>query len=83
MGQMYAWATPEYMLDKMTLEEVFFYYEQGINFEEIKAELVVAKLGEALEGKKKNKQTNDKPDKQKFYEYYGDSIERPDKGGGE
>lgn len=82
MGRMFAWATPDFLLDHMTLEEVIFYYEQGLKFEEFEAELVVAKLGEALSGKKKNKgPQSDKPDKAAFYRYYGNKIERPNKGG--
>ena len=82
---MFAWATSEYMLNYMTLEEVFFYYEQGIKFEEFRAQLIISKLGEALDGNKKKRQlkgpNDDKPDKQKFYKHYGDQIERPGKGG--
>lgn len=81
MGLMYAWATPKYLLDYMTLEEVFFYYEKGADFEELKAELLVSKIAEALEGKKNKKKDPEKPDKEKFYQYYGDYIKRPDKGG--
>ena len=82
---MFAWATPVYLLDHMTLEEVFFYYEKGVQYEEFKAQLMIAKLGEALDGNKKKQQLKgpnaDKPDKQKFYKHYGDKIERPSKGG--
>lgn len=79
---MYAWATPEYLLDKMTLEEVFFYYEKGVQFEEFKAQLMIAKLAEALGGKKKvDKGRKEGPDKDAFYRHYGDKIERPGKGG--
>ena len=83
MGQMYAWAMPEYLLDQMTLEEVFYFYEQGMKFEEYRAQLIISKLGEALDGnkKKQNPKNTDKPDKQAFYKHYGDKIERPGKGG--
>jgi len=77
---MYAWATPEYLLDKMTLEEVFFYYDQGIRFEEFRAQLIISKLGEALSDKKKKQSPkSDKPDKAEFYKHYGGKIEH--KGG--
>ena len=82
MGQMFAWATPGYLLDYMTLEEVFFYYERGMKFEEYRAQLIISKLAEALDGKKKvDKGRKEGPDKAAFYKHYGDKIERPGKGG--
>ena len=87
MGQMYPWATPEHLLDRMSLEEVFFYYEQGLKFEEYRATLIISKLGEALDDKPKKQapspQQSDKPDKAKFYKHYGDKIKRPSPEGGE
>ena len=85
MGAMYPWAKPEYLLDHMSLEEVFFYYGQGLKFEEYKAGLIIHKLNEALEpdkGKKKPKEntpSNDKPDKKAFYARHGARIKRPRK----
>ena len=84
MGQMYAWATPKYLLDHMSIEEVFYYYDNGIEFEELKARLLINKLGEAMEDPKKKKEKSprpDKPDKEAFYKRHGDKIERPGKGG--
>lgn len=88
MGAMFAWATPDYLLDYMTLEEVIFYYGRGISFENDKAETVataiISKLNEALGGKKqKTKEPQpkipDTPDKEAFYKHYGDQIIRPGK----
>ena len=85
MGQMYAWATPDYLLNGMTLEEVFFYYDQGLKFEEYKAALIIHKLNDALDDKKQKKQAaspkSDKPDKKAFYARHGDKIKRPPKEG--
>lgn len=84
MGQMYAWAAPEYLLDCMSLEQVFFYYEKGLEFEELRAKLLIATLGDAMDPKNKSasKSTSDQtPDKEAFYEHYGDQIQRPDRGG--
>ena len=83
---MYSWASPEYLLDRMSLEEVFFYYEQGMRFEEFRAALIIAKLGEALTDERQKKPSprkpeNDKPDKAAFYERHGDKIKRPPKDG--
>jgi len=85
MGQMFAWATPDFLLDYMTLEEVIFYYNQGLEFEEMRASLIISKLAEALDDKKKQKKpprlNREAPDKAAFYKHYGDKIERPGKGG--
>ncbi len=88
MGRMYAWATPEYLLDYMSLEEVFYYYDEGIAIErqiaENRAYEIIEKLSIALGGKKqraKKGPKSDKPDIESFNKYYGDQIERPEKGG--
>jgi len=87
MGQMFAWAAPEYLLDSLSLEEVFFYYSEGLKFEEYRAGLIIHKLDEALDEKKQKQQApspkSDKPDKKAFYKKYGDKIKRPDPEGGE
>ncbi len=82
MGQMYAWATPEYLLDAMSLEQVFHYFERGVEFEEMRARLLVATLGEAMDPQRKAGGTatttgDQTPDKAAFYEHYGDRIVRP------
>lgn len=80
---MYAWATPDYLLDFMSLEEVFYYYDQGINLErdvaENQANEIVEKISIALGGKKRKTTKgpeSDKPDKASFYKHYNDQIER-------
>lgn len=30
MGMMYAWASPDYMLDAMSLDLIFMYYDYGV-----------------------------------------------------
>ena len=84
---MFAWATPKYLLEYMTLDEVIFYYDTGMEMEEVRASLIIQKLGEALEDPKEKKpspgQSNDKPDKEAFYKRHGDKIKRPNKGGDE
>ncbi len=80
---MYAWARPDYLLDHMSIEEVFMYYDYGAEFEEIRAAILIGKLGEAMDGKKTVRRRgprSDKPDKAEFYKHYGDRIKRP-KGG--
>ncbi len=82
---MYAWARPDYLLDHMSIEEVFMYYDYGAEFEEIKATMLISKLSEAMGGKKTTRRRrgprSDKPDKAAFYKHYGDKIKRSDKGG--
>ncbi len=61
------------------------YLDYGLEFEEIKAALLIQKINEALGGKKvtrKKGPDSDKPDKEKFYKYYGDKIKRPEGGEG-
>ena len=71
--------TPDYILDYLTLQEVFMYWDYGLEFEEFKASILVAKIGQALDGKSESlrKQASEKPDRKKFYETYGDKIKRP------
>lgn len=80
MGCMYAWATPEYLLDYMSLEQIFLYYDNGLEFEQWKAVIFLNEVGKALEGKQEL-ETGSRPDKEKFYKLYGDKIKRPPKGG--
>ncbi len=87
MGRMYAWATPEYLLDYMSLEEVFYYYDEGITIEreiaENQAYEILEKLAIALGSKKqkaKKGPSSDKPDKASFYKHYKNDIERPEGG---
>lgn len=88
VGSMYAWATPDYMLDHMSLEQVLMYYDYGVEFEENKATILTNRIAVGLFGAKEKPKTrvrdryNDKPDKQKFYELYGDRIKRPEGGKG-
>lgn len=76
---MFAWATPEHLLDYMSIEEVFYWYDKGLRFEEFKAKILVGVISEAMEDPKNRKKTSkgDKPDKKAFYSTYGDKIERP------
>jgi hypothetical protein len=83
---MYAWATPEYMLKRMSLDQIFMYYDYGMEHEENKSNILVNRIAVGLFGakeppKKKKRDYNDTPDKQAFYDRYGDKIKRPEKGG--
>ncbi len=61
------------------------YYDYGIEFEEHRANILISRLAEAMDGKKTVRRrrgpNSDKPDKAEFYKHYGDKIKRPDKGG--
>jgi hypothetical protein len=74
----YGW-TPQYILDELTIQEVFLYWDYGLEFEEYRAMLLVAKVGQAMDGKVEplRKERNSKPDKKKFYDRYGKQIKRP------
>lgn len=56
-------------------------YDYGIEFEELKAAILINKLSELLVGKKtkpkpKDNTGDDKPDKAEFYRRYGKNIKR-------
>ncbi len=70
----------EFLLDDKTIEEVLSYYDDGIDFEFFKADILIGKIGEALMGKKvgrRFKTIGDKPDLKKFERRYGNKIVRP------
>lgn len=80
---MYAWATPEYMLDYMTFEQIIMYYEYGLEQKEIESNILTNRLAVGLFGAKEkpkrlNRNYDDKPDRQAFYRAYGNSIKRPE-----
>lgn len=82
---MYAWATPEYMLDHMTFDQIIMYYEYGIELEENKATILTNRIAVGLFGAKEKPKVkrdfdNEKPDKAAFYKAYGSRIKRPEGG---
>jgi len=77
---MYGYELP-YILDSLTLEQVVMLYDYGIEFEELKAGILIGKLSELLIGKKSKTKPkedigDDKPDKAEFYRRYGKNIKR-------
>jgi len=82
---MFAWATPDYMLQRMTMQQIFMYYEYGMEHEENKANILTNRIAVGLFGAKdkpkKAKVTDDKPDREAFKKAYGDRIKRPEGGG--
>lgn len=90
MGAMYAWATPDYLLDHMSIEQVFYFYDQGIKCRREAADeqaiIILNRTAEMLTGKKQQSKKgpgSDKPDKAAFYKHYADQIERPEQKGGD
>lgn len=84
MGSMYSWASPDYMLKHMSIEQIFMYYDYGIEFEKNKATILTNRIAVGLFGaeeteKPKPRDYNPNPDKKAFYERYGDKIKRPDR----
>ncbi len=70
----------EYLLDEKILEEVLDFYDDGIDFEIFKAEILIGKIGEVLMGKKGSKRfkaIGEKPDIKKFNRIYGNKIIKP------
>lgn len=78
MGSMYAWATPDYLLDNMNIEQILMYYEYGLDHERNKATILTNRIAVGLFGAEEPKQRdyNPKPDKKKFYDKYGHVIKR-------
>lgn len=81
MGSMYAWATPDYLLDYMSIEQIMMYYEYGLQHEKNKATILTNQIAIGLFGAEESKERDytSTPDKEKFYKHYGDKIKRPDR----
>ncbi|AAM07157.1 hypothetical protein [Methanosarcina acetivorans] len=47
---MYAWATPEYVLDKMSMEQAILFYQKGMEAKKTDAVIFWGVLGQALRG---------------------------------
>jgi hypothetical protein len=79
---MYAWATPDYLLDNLSFQQIMMYYNYGMEFEENKSNILVNRLAVGFFGveEPEKKDYNDTPDKKKFYKHYGDKIKRPESG---
>lgn len=77
---MYAWASPAYILDEMSLEQLMMYYEKGCRVMELQANIFWSVLGESSTPNLNNTQVDTKsstaPDIAKFREIYGDKIRR-------
>lgn len=81
MGTMYAWATPEYLLNHMSIEQILMYYEYGMEHEKNKATILTNQIAVGLFGAEENNQRdyNPKPDRKAFYDRYGSKIKRVEK----
>ena len=69
LGHHYSWASPTYLLNEMSIDQIFMYYDY---------------MAEQLTGKPAGENKN-KPDREKFHELYGDKIKTPSemtRGGG-
>lgn len=76
MGSMYAWATPDYMLDHMSIEQILMYYEYGIEHEENKATILTNKIAIMFGAEEKKEFKDQTPDRKAFYDHYGNVIKR-------
>lgn len=78
MGMMYAWATPEYLLDHMSIPQIMMYYEYGMEHEKNRATILTNQIAVGLFGAEepKPRDYNPEPDKKAFYKKYGDRINR-------
>jgi hypothetical protein len=77
---MYSWASPDYILDEMSLEQAMMYYEKGVKGIELQAKVFWSVLGKAMDQKQEqeNPETlvGDEPDLAKFRAIYGNAIKR-------
>lgn len=83
---MYAWATPDYMLQRMTFQQIFMYYEYGLEHEENKANILTNRIAVGLFGakdkpKRLQRNLDDKPDRAAFYKRHAKTIKQPEGGG--
>jgi len=71
-----------YNLSKHTLlydcciEEVLDYYDDGLDFEVYKAEILIGKLAEAMSGKKGKKKKTDAQTRDEIIELYGNEKQK-------
>ncbi len=54
---MYAWATPEKLLDEMSLEQIILFYRYGWEARETEAQMYWGVLGKALSGEEPQKKS--------------------------
>jgi len=66
LGMHFAWASPKYLLNEMSLEEIFMFYNY---------------LVEELTGEKVEDKNNDTPDLKGFRNKYGNRIKTPNERG--
>ncbi|CRK80303.1 hypothetical protein [Neobacillus massiliamazoniensis] len=57
---MFAWATPEYMLDRMSLDQIFMYYDYGLEQKEIESNILVNRIAVGLFGVEDKQKTQKK-----------------------
>jgi len=50
MGLMYAWATPSYILDEMSFQQLILYYNKGWEARRTESSIHWGVLGQALQG---------------------------------
>jgi len=65
----FGWASPDYLLNQMSLPTIFMYYDYMV--------------GELTGEPEKHGPEADKPNREKFHEIYGDKIKTPDRKGAE
>ena len=88
MGAVYGWATPDYLLNHMTFDQIFTYYQEAWNLADTVSTLFVNKIIIAVVGEDNIKEKiesnkNDGPDKKgwsdpEFLKRNNDKIIRPE-----
>jgi hypothetical protein len=75
----YSW-TQEYLLNVLSIEQVFMYYDYAIDFNYNNAFMNAAAVWGKLEPRKKP--GDNKPDKEGIKKAFGDKVKRPEGEGG-
>lgn len=71
---MYAWATPEKLLDEMTLDQIILYYREGWESRRLQARVFWGVLGEIMHGNETDENTVS--NLAKFKESYPDGVSK-------
>ena len=82
---MYAWASPDYLLDHLSFDTILMYHDYGVEWEEQKANILTGRLAVGLFGAKEKPKvkrggSSDRPDRAAFYKRHAKTIKRPEGG---
>jgi hypothetical protein len=72
MGLMFAWATPEYLLNNMSSDQIIYYYNQGWEARQLEAKVHWGTYGQLMsEGNPESQNKESRPDIEEIRHYKG------------